>query len=331
MLTVLMLPTKNISVVIPVRPGGFPTAAIDCLRRINYPLEKLEVLVCEGTQPSRQRNAAVAQSSADIIYFLDDDSFVSPEVLQTGLPYLDLPDVAAAGGPAVTHQGATLLEACAGEVISSVFGTFLTRARNIPLGEVRQVRGEELILCNLLMKKNVFLAENGLNPELYPNEENELLKRMRCNGHRFYYVPQMLVWRTRRKSLAAISRQYFHYGFGRGRHIFSGFTFRDFAFFAPPLFVLYLISLIFFHPLWYTTPLALYLLTACGSSVIIMRRSRSAITACCALALFPLVHASYGAGFIFGITSRIRQKQQEKPIRIIKVELTEEAPAVAYA
>jgi succinoglycan biosynthesis protein ExoA len=38
----------------------------------------IEILVARGTQPSVQRNLAVRQARAELIYFLDDDSRPAP-------------------------------------------------------------------------------------------------------------------------------------------------------------------------------------------------------------------------------------------------------------
>ena len=67
----------TISIIIPVKPGG-TVRALNYLQRLAYPPEKIEVIVAEGTQPSRQRNEAARRSSGEILYFLDDDSTVAP-------------------------------------------------------------------------------------------------------------------------------------------------------------------------------------------------------------------------------------------------------------
>lgn len=292
---------KHVSFIIPVPPGAYPTAAIECISRINYPSEYIEILVVEGERPSRQRNAAVSEAEGEILYFLDDDSFITADVLNLGLPYLDTPSVAAVGGPAVTHSDATFLEKCFGEVMGSRCGTFVTRTRNRPLGEARKVRGEELILCNLMMKKSVFLAESGLNEDLYPNEENELLKRLRRSGYEFVYVPEMLVRRTRQASVSGFIKQMFRYGGGRAKHILDHFSKEDFPFFIPTLFSLYLCLLPWARSVWLFLPLFAYLLLLGCGTVSITIRNRSLRLGICAAAFFPVAHVSYGCGLLHGL------------------------------
>jgi succinoglycan biosynthesis protein ExoA len=316
---------NTVSVVIPVHPGCFPHKVIDYLRQIDYPLEQIEVLVVEGSQPSRQRNEAVRKAAGEVIYFLDDDSYVTPGSIAAGLPLLEDKHIAAVGGPAVTHQGATFLEQCFGETVGSFCGTFTTRSRYIPLGQARPVRGEELVLCNLMLKKSVFEQASGLDTSLYPNEENELLKRLRYMGFGFCYVPEMLVYRTRRDSLAAFVRQTFSYGFGRGRHIFIKFSPRDLAFLVPSAFLLYIFSLSFFHPLWFLTPLIAYLALIHVSSLEIAMRTKQPVMFYLLLPLFFLLHLSYGAGLICGVIRQKRRKQHvHSLLKITKFNLAEQ-------
>lgn len=54
-----MLP--SISVIIPVRPGGMAQGVLESVAAIDYPEDRIEVLVAEGTQPSKQRNEAARQ------------------------------------------------------------------------------------------------------------------------------------------------------------------------------------------------------------------------------------------------------------------------------
>lgn len=292
---------KTISFVIPVRPGNYPTKALAHISSLDYPLELVEVLIAEGRQPSLQRNQAVAQASGEIIYFLDDDSFVSPHCISAGLNYINRKRIGAVGGPALTHNQASFFESLCGEVVGSPFGTFTTRSRFRAVGIARRVRGEELILCNLMVPRKIYQIMSGLNVRLYPNEENELFKRMRKAGYRFYYLPDMIVRRTKRNSIGAFARQMFSYGHGRGRHILRGFSAADLVFLLPTGFVVYLALLLLFPSKLLALPLLAYLLfIGCGASLIMLHR-KSVLAALVSFPLFLTMHITYGVGLVFGL------------------------------
>jgi cellulose synthase/poly-beta-1,6-N-acetylglucosamine synthase-like glycosyltransferase len=176
----------------------------------------LEVLVARGTAPSRQRNEAVRQSSGEVIVFLDDDSLVSPGLLGEYLRIFERdPRVAAAGGPA-EPAGDTHLEKIFGLVLSEPLLVGRTASRYARRGRERFTDKRELILCNLAVRRRAFLEAGGFDESLYPNEENELLERLRLGGSRLVHSPAALVRRRERRALRNFLRTVWRYGRGRG-------------------------------------------------------------------------------------------------------------------
>jgi succinoglycan biosynthesis protein ExoA len=314
--------SKTISFVIPVRPGYYPEKALAHIAALNYPLHLVEVLIAEGSQPSLQRNIAVDQAKGEIIYFLDDDTFISPDSVSVGLNYIDQDQIGAVGGPALAHSYSAYLEKLLADVLGSAFGTFTTRTRMRAIGTARIVRGEELILCNLMIQRKIYQKMLGLNVQLYPNEENEFLKRMREVGYRFYYLPEMIVMRTTRDSILGFVKQMFSYGSGRGHHILSKFSAGDLMFFVPSALLIYLIILIVFPSMLMAIPLMAYLLfIACGALQILKRR-KSVFGAMITLPLFCLMHLSYGAGLLRGLFRGSEHKKLlDSSIKIARINL----------
>ena len=68
----------SITVLIAARPGQTEIKAVAASRALDYPADKLEILVARGKQPSAQRNAGLRAARGDLIYFLDDDSVPNP-------------------------------------------------------------------------------------------------------------------------------------------------------------------------------------------------------------------------------------------------------------
>jgi succinoglycan biosynthesis protein ExoA len=287
------------SFIIPVKPGG-PVKAIEALQQLKDEDCPYEILVAEGTQPSRQRNLAAHQCRGDILYFLDDDSLVAPDCLARCSEALADPGVAVAGGPSLTPESDSPLQKLFGLALSSPFGAGAVRNRYRAAGVPRETTERELILCNLAIRREVFFACGGLNESLYPNEENELLDRITAAGHRLLHIPALGVRRSQRPTLRAFARQMFAYGRGRGQQTriagpgpLTGFV--------PLAFVVYLALLAFLPatPFWRLPAIAYLLLDACFTQAATVTSGRPG--AIRLLALFPLMHCANGLGLLYGL------------------------------
>lgn len=289
----------TVSFIIPVKPGG-TVRALDNLRQLSAVPSTYEVLVAEGCRPSRQRNQAAHEAGGDILYFLDDDSRVSPDCLNSCLPLFSDPAVAVAGGPSLTPPDDTPLQQLFGQALSSPFGAGGVRNRYRRHGALRSTTDKELILCNLAIRREVFLEAGGLDERLYPNEENELLDRIQSEGGKLLHSPDMAVYRSQRPTLRQFIRQMMSYGRGRAQQtLISGNI--SLIGFVPLLFLLYLLALPFSTRLPLATfPLYSYLaldlvftLAAAFSS--------SSWQSLYLFTLFPLMHLSNGFGLLRGL------------------------------
>ena len=286
------------SIIIPVKPGG-PVAALEALGRLDYPAWRFEILVSEGTIPSRQRNLAAQQARGDILYFLDDDSRPVPNALKLCATAFEDQGVVAVGGPSLTPAGDSRLQHLFAAALTSLFGAGFMRNRYRSVGSPRRTTEQELILCNLAFQRELFLGTGGFDERLYPNEENELLDRIGAAGHRLIHEPSMAVERSQRPTLAAFTRQMFGYGRGRARQTLLAGP-RSLISFAPLFFVCYLLAfpLLPSGPAW-MLPLIAYTALAIIFSVgaaMATARLESALL----LFLFPVMHCCNGLGLLSG-------------------------------
>ncbi len=289
----------SFSFIIPVKPGG-TVKALKVLRQITSQKHPHEILVAEGSQPSRQRNLAAQQARGDILYFLDDDSMVSTDCLVHCAGALEDPSVAVAGGPSLTPPGDSPLQRLFGCALSSPFGAGGVRNRYRSTGSARETTERELILCNLAIRRDVFLANGGLDERLYPNEENELLDRIHAAGHKLVHVPLMWVQRSQRATLRAFCRQMFSYGRGRGQQtVIAGPG--SLASFMPLALVLYL-ALFPLLPasMLRRLPAIAYMALDAFFTLAAMAGS-GGFPAVFLLALFPLMHCANGIGLLYGL------------------------------
>lgn len=283
-----------LTVIVPIRPDAPPPRVLPDMPALARRVGPLELIVSVGHAAAQQRNYAAGQARASILYFLDDDSTVSPETLARGLQSLHDTQAAAIGGPALTSSEATFLEQCFGELAASRLAMWRMAARASPLGELRRVDGEELILCNLMIRKSSYRRILGLDERLYPGEEADLWKRLRAHGQSLYYDPRMSIARGRRRSLPAFCLQQLRYGQARGFR----FTPADSVFLLPSLLCAYLLCL----PLGISrAPLQAYLALCLAEGAAIWRHSASPARALVAAACLPLMHIFYGLGLLVGL------------------------------
>lgn len=286
------------SIIIPVKPGG-RVAALEALRGLDHPTRGFEILVSEGRIPSRQRNLAAREAGGDLLYFLDDDSRPVPNALTLCEAAFGDGGVAVVGGPSLTPAGDSRLQRLFGVLLSSLFGAGSVRNRYRSVGSARPATEQELILCNLAFRREVFLAAGGFDERLYPNEENELLDRIAASGHRLLHDPAMAVERSQRPTLKAFMRQMYGYGRGRAQQTLLAGP-RSVVSFAPLLFVCYLLAL----PLLPAAPvmmlplLAYLILDLLFSVGAVMASGR--MESILALCLFPLMHCCNGFGLLAG-------------------------------
>lgn len=288
----------TISVVIPIKPGLRPQAA-GRIAALGWPSGQYELLIAEGTNPSCQRNQAVQQATGDIVYFLDDDALVVPDALQRLARHFVDPQVVVVGGPSLTPSTDTSLQRAIGAALTSPLGAGGVRNRYRAVGTVRRTTERELILCNLAIRREAFLANNGLDERLYPNEENELLDRLQKGGGLLLHDPELAVERSQRASLAAFVRQMFRYGRGRSEQTrIAGL--HGLMPFVPLLFLVYLLAVPFLRLPLLWLPLAGYLLAVglCTLRAAVKERMTSYLLLL--PFLFPMMHISNGLGLLAG-------------------------------
>lgn len=284
----------KVTIIIPVKPGGTVTA-LDGLSRLDYPADLLEIIVAEGEQPSVQRNRAAREARGDILYFLDDDSRTVPDFLLRAVCHYADSAVAAVGGPSLTPDADSLMQRSFGIALASPVGGGGMRNRYRRIGRTRVTGDHELILCNLSFRRDLFLELGGLDERLYPNEENELLDRLRRQGRLLVHDPDLAVYRSQRPTYRAFVRQFLNYGRGRAEQTLISRSIHPVT--LLPAFMLlylalapYMTNPVYYLPLlWYAGAVAV---AACHGALL----AREVKALPLLLLIFPTIHLAYGAG-----------------------------------
>jgi succinoglycan biosynthesis protein ExoA len=233
------------SVIIPAPSIAPAPAVLNDLKALGE-TQSLEVLIATGSNPSQQRNLAAAKARGDWLVFLDSDCRVEPvyferlaEHTRRGLEIV--------GGPVLLPAGSAPLEVMFQRLLSHFLLTGSSSARYGSRGILRQCHDAQLILCNLAIRRDLFLKSKGFDERLYPNEENEWLTRLGDNGVACWHDPELIARRPQRGSWSAYLDMLIRYGRGRTmQFIVSGVW--DVARQLPALLLLALLGLFVYRP-----------------------------------------------------------------------------------
>jgi len=318
---------STVTVLIAARPGQSEIKAVSASWSLDYPADKLEVLVARGRQPSAQRNAALKAAQGEWIYFLDDDSVPRSDNLLHVAPLLFDPHIKMIGGPNLCPPDAPALEQVFALVLAS-WALGPSRARYWPVGKARATGEKELILCNLMARREAMLELGGFNEALYPNEENALMDELQKRGGKLIYDPQFTVLRRPRPGLKSFVRMLLTYGRGRAEQFRLHPTIGSALNFIPPLFVVYLFGLLLYGATrlfvpgtphvakLLIAPLCLYLLAVLGQGVALACNG-GFLHAIAAMPLIVLTHILYGCGVWRGMFTTLKSAEERAPVEVV--------------
>lgn len=311
----------KVTVIIAARPDMADVRAVAPAQSLDYPADRLEIILARGKQPSVQRNTALRAASGEIVYFLDDDSRAFPGNVRRAIAHFADPTVKMVGGPNICPPDAPRLEQAFSITMGTWLAFFTSRSRYRPVGVCRPTSEKELILCNLLARRDALLDLGGFNESLYPNEENALMDELQKRGGKLLYDPELLVHRRPRPTLKAFMRMLMNYGRGRAEQVRLHPTVGSAPNFVPPLFCAYLLALPFLPRvcLW---PLAAYGLALFVQTIAALPWRRLHWLPAIMILIF-MSHVLYGIGFWRGCLTKPQPPPQavSQAVKLDKVPL----------
>jgi mycofactocin system glycosyltransferase len=224
----------SVSVVIPARDRAEELRrCLGALRGLDYPLEKVEVIVVDdgsrdatvqvaresgalvvdsggfGRGPGAARNRGAAEASGDLLAFVDSDCVASAGWLAELVGWFRSSEVVAVGGLVEGLRTAAPLDRYEAAMSS------LTLGRREKTG----AGGNDtfyLPSCNLLVRREAFGRAGGFRPELHVGEDVDLSWRLRDAGGTLVYSPAGAVCHEHRSRLLAFACRRFEYGTSEG-------------------------------------------------------------------------------------------------------------------
>ena len=224
------------------------------------------------------------------------------------------------GGPNLCPPDAPALEHIFALVLASWLAFGPSRARIPPVGQTRASSEKELILCNLVARRDTVLELGGFNEALYPNEENALMDEIQERGGLLLYDPEIVVRRRPRPHLQSFARMLRNYGRGRAEQVRENPTWGSLPNLAPPLFCLYLAALPFLVAIapggWrWLAPLGFYALAVLIQALALVPAGGVPCSTA-AMPLIALTHILYGYGFWRGLFTTLNPPGQRTPVPV---------------
>ncbi|EFK10400.1 glycosyltransferase family protein [delta proteobacterium NaphS2] len=218
-----------ISIIIPVHNRPCEIAAcLESIEKLDYPKERLETIVVDDAstdhtpkiisrfpvrrillEENRQapfcRNLAAKEARGDILAFVDSDCLVSPLWLKELLPTFSDLSVAVVGGRVDAWFDRSALDRYEAANSSLIMGRH----------PMRSEKGNSSLYvpsCNMLVRREVFLAVDGFREHLVVGEDVDLCWRIRDSGYQVAFEPAGAVFHKHRNRIPAFCLRRFDYG-----------------------------------------------------------------------------------------------------------------------
>lgn len=254
--------------------------------------DPFRILHNPGRIVSHALNIGVEAASNDILARLDAHTEYAEDYLEKVVQTLAATGADIVGGP--TRVAArTSFQRAVGTAICSRFAVGDSRVHQ------EDFRGETDSVTFGAWRREVFRRAGGFDTRLVRNQDDEFHYRAKSLGFTIYQEPAIRLYYYPRDTARGLFRQYFQYGKYKPLVLAKVRSEVKLRHLIPACFVLYLLSL----PLallwpWWLMPLGAY---GAADVVFSLKNGGSAAGKMWLLAVYPLIHIGYGAGFLRGL------------------------------
>lgn len=328
----------RVSIIVPCRnEARYIAACLDSILAAAYPPEQLEVLVVDGMSDDGTReiiaryhdaqphirvldnaarivptamNIGIRAASGDVIMRMDAHVVYPPEYVPRLVQALLETGVDNVGGCMVTlpADGTAVAQAIA-MAMGHPFGVGNAHFR---IG-AREARLVDTVPFGCY-RRDVFQRVGLFDEELVRNQDDEFNNRLRGDGGRVLLLPDIVCYYYARGSFRQVARMFYQYGAFKplvARKVGHVTTLRQLV---PAAFVAglagSLLAGIIWPPAWWAAAAIAGTYTlgvlACAARVV---RSHGLRCAAAMAAVFPIIHGSYGFGFLRGLRDGLFGRQ----------------------
>ncbi|MGE3542026.1 MAG: glycosyltransferase family 2 protein [Candidatus Tectimicrobiota bacterium] len=269
------------------------------LQRLEQEDKRLRLIDNPAGIVSTGLNAAIRAARGTVILRMDAHTVYAPDYIRQSLAVLHETGAANVGGPALTHSTG-YIQAVIGAAFHAPFAvgggrfhdpTYEGAVDTVPYG------------C---WPREIFQRVGLFDEELVRNQDDEFNLRLRRAGGIIWQSPRIRSWYRPRRSLLALSRQYYQYGYWKVRVIQKHRGLASLRHVVPGSFVSLALILPVLGWRWRLAWVVwLGLLGVYGVSTVTAALLTAARSGWRLLPLLPVVfgcyHISYGLGFLHGV------------------------------
>jgi succinoglycan biosynthesis protein ExoA len=244
-------------------------------------------------------NLAIASTQGDPVVRLDAHTVYSPDYFEAVINSFTKTGTDITGGP-MRAVGKTSFQKAVAIATGTVFGIGDSSFHD----ENKEGYVDSVYLG--AWRRRIFAVTGLFDVDMLRNQDDEFHYRAKSRGMKIYLDPEIKSWYYPRKTPSSLFKQYYQYGLFKPlvlRKVKSGMRIRHLI---PSAFVLYLISLplsLLFLP--WLIPFFIYILLDILFS---FKYGESITVSIKMLIVYPILHFSYGSGFLKGLWTLMKGK-----------------------
>lgn len=276
--------------------GGSIDGTIDKVKSLMNKYSSLKLLENPFRTSTHAFNIGFKYSTGKFIAFVGAHANYDKNYFTSGLDCLRRNECDVVGGP-LKQKGKSLAGKAIALVMSSKLGVGNTEFRT----ENKKMMVDSVAFA---IYKREIIEQCGLMDESLPvNQDDEFHYRVKSKGYRIMMIPEMSSTYYVRDSFVKLFKQYFRYGLYKPavlKKVSGSVRLRHLM---PSLFTIYLLSLplMILIPIW-ILPMLLYFILILAQSFSFNEILKIRFLS---IPVFPLIHVSYGSGFLLGLFKKI--------------------------
>jgi len=243
-------------------------------------------------------NLGIKEAHGEFVCIMGAHSVYAEDYLFNSIKLMEkYPEASCVGGP-ITSEGKTNFGKAVAIAMSSLIGVGNAKHR------FPQYEGYAEMACFPVFRKEVFSQIGLYDESLVRNQDDEFCSRLTSSGRKVYISPSVKSIYYVKATPSKLFKQYFYYGLYKPMALNKVKTKIKIRHLVPFIFMIYLLSLplAYMFPLWFL-PIILYILAISWNFLRAKLKVKSKLYL---FIIFPIIHISYGIGFILGILKLIK-------------------------